>query len=137
MFSQRDGLVQHVLELGEDAGDLPDDHGEGGGAPVSPDGDVCPVTEQQVGTVAVLVEGSDMEGGVAELVLVVDVGPGVQQHLDTLVRPRALHYGRVQGRPLVQVLAVGVTSCNKSLSVLTDFSSCCLAVVEEELHSLG
>ena len=57
MFSQSNGVVQHVLELGQDVGDFSDDHGEGRGAPVGAGRDVGPISQQHIGTVGVLIEG--------------------------------------------------------------------------------
>ena len=36
VFGERDGVVEHVLELGQHVGDLPDDHGQGRDAGVRP-----------------------------------------------------------------------------------------------------
>ena len=36
MLREGDGVVQHVLELGQHVRDLPDDHGQGGDAGVRP-----------------------------------------------------------------------------------------------------
>ncbi len=60
VLGEGDGLVQHVLELGEDVGHLAHDHGEGGGAAVGARGDVGAVGEEHVGAVRVLVQGSDV-----------------------------------------------------------------------------
>ena len=54
VLGEGDGLVQHVLELGQHAGDLAHDHGERRGAAVGAHRDVRPVAEQQVGAVGVL-----------------------------------------------------------------------------------
>ena len=51
-LGEHNGLVQHVLELGQQAGDLPDDHGEGRGAAVGPAGDVASVGKEQARAVA-------------------------------------------------------------------------------------
>ena len=45
VLGQRDGLIQHVLELGKNTRDLADNHREGGGAAIRPDGDVSSVAK--------------------------------------------------------------------------------------------
>ena len=66
VLGEGDGVVEHVLELGQDVGDLAHDHGKGGGAAVGARRDVGAVGQEHVGAVGVLVEGSDVQGGVAE-----------------------------------------------------------------------
>ena len=87
VFRQRDGLVQHVLKLGEHARDLADNHGEGRGAAVGPHGDVCPVAEQEIGAVSVLIKRRDVQRSVSKLVLMIYIGSGIQQHLHALIGP--------------------------------------------------
>ena len=77
MLSQRDGLVQHVLELGEHARDLADNHREGGGASIRPDGDVSSVAKQKVGAVSVLIKSRNMQRSVSKFVLMINIGSGI------------------------------------------------------------
>ena len=86
VLGESDGLVQHVLELGQHARDLPHDHGQCSGASISAGGDVSSIAEEEVGTACVLIESCDVKRSVAKLVLVINIGPSIQQHLDTLVR---------------------------------------------------
>ena len=41
VFCESDGVVQHVLELGQHVGDLSDDHGQGGDSRVRAGSYVC------------------------------------------------------------------------------------------------
>ena len=77
VLGQRDGLVQHVLELGKNTRDLADYHGEGGGAAIRPDGDVSSVAKQKVGAVSILIKGRNMQRSVSEFVLMINIGSGI------------------------------------------------------------
>lgn len=79
VLGQGDGVVQHVLELGQDVGDLAHDHGQSGGAAVGPGRDVGPVGQEHVGAVRVLVQGGDVERGVPEPTqkIMNDSSPGI------------------------------------------------------------
>ena len=87
VLRQRDGLVQHVLKLGEHTRDLADNHGESCGAAIGPHGDISPVTEQEVGAVSVLIKRCDVQRSVSKFVLMIYIGSGIQQHLHALIGP--------------------------------------------------